>query len=171
MLQHAKGVIIAFLIAVASIFLLSFLMPSQIVIQKRVLVKESPAITYVHLKDIKEYTQWMSGLSGRKIDFPSENKLLFEGDDHQIHEFEVVVFDQSKSVEITYYQEKEKKAVLILTTSKVEGGTWINYQQIWDLGWNPITKLLALRTRDQSEEVLLDELLELKSIIENQNKI
>lgn len=169
MLQHAKGVIIAFLIAVASIFLLSFLMPSQIVIQKRILVNESPLNAYEHLKDMRGYALWMAGLKGRKIDFPSQEKLLFEGEDQQIHELEVITFDKERSVEITYYQEKEKKAVLVLAASKVEGGTWINYQQIWDLGWNPIAKLMALRTREQSEEVLLDELLELKSVIEQQN--
>ena len=170
MKQHIKGVVLAFIIALAGIFLLSFLMPSQLVLEEQILVQAGPEVCYQELEQKEGYSKWIVGLKGKKLDFSLSDQIVIEGEDGHLYRMQASWFPKKNSVEWLYFKGDEKQAVLILTVKGNEEGSWVKFQQIWDLGWNPIAKLMALRTREETEMQMSSELLELKSIIETNLK-
>lgn len=172
MKQHIKGVLIALIVAVASVFLLSLLMPSQIVLEQKVFVRAKPEKCYLELKNKQGYQEWLEGLRNQKLDLSKKNEILINSKDGNLYRMKASWFPKRNSVEWLYFKEEDKQAVLMLTVNGNQEGSWIKFQQIWDLGWNPIAKLIALRSREETERNMSNELIQLKSIIEtNQKKI
>jgi hypothetical protein len=166
MFQHTKGVIKALVVAVIAIFGLSFFMPSQIVLQKELVVNVPQEEVFSFLEDGGNIKSYFPNLEGVILEDKGYGDYIFIGHDDALYRLELRVADKAKGVELTYYKEDEKKGVFLFTTLKSENQTMLSQTQFWNLGYNPITKLLGHQTKDQSEDKLLDEMINLKETIE-----
>jgi len=166
MFQHTKGVIKALIIAVIAIFGLSFFMPSQIVLQQELVVNVSQDDVFTFLEDGNNIKSYFPNLEGITLEDKGDGDYIFIGHDDALYRLELKVSDKAKGVELTYYKEDDKKGVFVFTTVKSEDQTMLSQTQFWNLGYNPITKLLGHQTKDESEDRLLDEMIKLKEMLE-----
>ena len=72
------------------------------------------------------------------------------------------------NIQIRYLVNQQHKATFKISIQNAKDLTLVKYQQIWDLGWNPIAKLFAQKTKEKSSIEIKKDLLALKRHLENQ---
>jgi uncharacterized membrane protein len=167
MFQHAKGVLIALVTAVAGILLLSLLMSEQIVLKKDIVINAPSDSVFTYFKDPKNFPVWMNGLKGIKTEVKEDNTLIYIGRDEKMHSMVTSVADKALGIEVTYYKEESKTGVFLIQAKAQGNQTIVTQTQFWNLGVNPFTKLLANKTKDKSEQALKQDMYSLKNAIEN----
>ena len=171
-MQHVKGVLIALGIAAVVVFLLSLLIPQQMVLIQETIVNEPQDSVYSFIKEKENLQTWVTDLNGLRLEEKlTANKnyeeLTFTGHDKSHYRLEFYNSDRAKGLEIRYFKEDEKKAVFFITTKSQGAQTIVSLQQFWNLGINPFSKLIAFKSKKKSQEVLERDLTKLKKRIEN----
>ncbi len=167
MFQHVKGVLIALGIAVVLAFLLSLLIPQQLVLVEETVVNQPQDSVYAFIKDKNNLQTWVTDLNGLHLEQKSANEFIFKGRDEQLYRLEFYESDRAKGIEIRYFKAEEKKAVFVLSTKAQGNQTIVKQQQFWNLGINPFKKLLGFKSKDKSIELMERDMLRLKKRIEN----
>jgi len=166
MFQHTKGVLIATGIAIALIFGLSLIIPQQIVLQHELVVNSPQDSVFHFLENANNMKSYFPNLEGIKMEDKGEGDFVFEGHDGELYRIELRVANKAKGVELSYYKNDDKKGVFLLTTKKHNEQTLLSQTQFWNLGYNPLTKILGHQTKDESLGNLQDEMIKLKITLE-----
>jgi hypothetical protein len=166
MFQHTKGVLKALVIAIVAIFGLSLIIPQQIALQHDIVVNLSQDSVFKFLENGENMKSYFPNLKGLKIEYKGDGDFVFIGHDGDLHRLELRTANKAKGVELTYYSDDDKKGVFLLTTKKYNNQTLLMQTQFWNLGYNPLAKLLGHQTKKESQEKLEDEMIILKSILE-----
>lgn len=166
MIDHIKGVLIALGIAIVVIFALSLLMPQQIVIEDEVVINKSQDSVYLFLKEPKHVKHLFGDLEKVVLQEKESGTFVFKGGDGELYQLEVKAADQANGIEVNYFKSGEKTGVFIFKTKAFQNQTLLSQVQFWNLGLNPITKLLGHKTKDQTVLKLKDEMLNVKMILE-----
>lgn len=168
MFQHVKGVLIALGIAAVLLFLLSLLIPQQLVLVNETVVNKNQQSTYDFIKEKSNLQSWVTDLNGLLLEEKDSTTLIFKGRDEQLYRLEFYDSDRAKGIEIRYFKNEEKKAVFVLSTKSQGEQTIIKQQQYWNLGINPFKKLLGFKSKEKSLDVMSRDMTKLKKRIENQ---
>jgi len=166
MFQHTKGVLVATGIAIALIFGLSLIIPQQVVLQHEIVVNSAQDSVFQFIANAKNMKSYFPNLKGIEMEDKGDGDFVFEGHDGGLYRIELRTANKAKGVELSYYRNDNKEGVFLLTTKKHNEQTLLSQVQYWNLGYNPITKLLGHQTKDESQDNLQDEMIRLKSIIE-----
>lgn len=167
MLEHTKGVIKATLVAILIVFGLSLIIPQQIVLQHELVVNLSQDSVFSYLSDESNIRVYFPNLQGIDLEKKGEGEYVFKGHDDLLYRIELKSADRAKGVEITYFKEDEKAGVFLFTTRDQNNQTLFSQTQFWNLGYNPIMKLLGHQTKQESQDRLEDEMIAIKRIFEN----
>lgn len=166
MFEHTKGVLKALVIAIVAIFVLSLIMPQQIALQHEIVINLSQDSVFKYLENGDNIKSYFPNLKGLKIEDKGEGDYVFIGHDGELHRLELRAANKAKGVELTYFNDDDKKGVFLLTTQKYNGQTMLMQTQFWNLGYNPLARLWGHQTKKESQEKLEDEMIILKSILE-----
>lgn len=164
--DHVRGVLIALGIAIVSIFGLSLMMSSQVIVQEDVVVNQPDSTVYNFLRDEGNLRLWISELEGIELREKSGGNYQYVGANSALHDLQIYTFDKNQSVELNFFKDGEKIAVFNLICDKVGEQSLVKISQFWYIGVNPISKLMAYNMDEQLEEKLKDDLYRLKLEIE-----
>ncbi|MFT6717218.1 MAG: hypothetical protein ACJA0Q_001869 [Saprospiraceae bacterium] len=167
MFQHTKGIFKASVIAIALVFGLSLIIPQQLVLQHELVVNSSQDTVFEFLENPENMKLYFSNLQGLQMEDKGDGDFIFEGHDGELYRLEHRSASKAKGVEITYYKNEDKQGVFLLTTKKHNGQTLLLQTQFWNLGYNPLTKLMGHQTKDKNQENLQDEMIKLKELLED----
>ena len=167
MFQHVKGVLLALGIASVLLFLLSLLIPQQLVLTQEIVINQSQDSVYSYINDKKNIQNWMSDLKGLNLNVKNDHELIFKGRDEHLYRLEFLSANKAKGLEIQYFKEEEKKGVFVFYTKSQGNQTILTHQQFWNVGLNPVKKLLAFKSKKSTLEIIKKDLIQLKKTIEN----
>ena len=166
MFEHTKGVLKATAVAVIIVFGLSLFIPQQIVLQHELLVNESQDNVFKFLENPENMSDYFPNLVGIVMEDKGGGDFVFIGHDGELYRIELRTATQAKGVELTYYRNDEKQGMFLLTTKQTKSQTMLSQTQFWNLGYNPLTKLLGHQTKKESQDDLEDAMIKLKGIME-----
>ena len=165
--QHLKGVLIAITSATVLLFVISFFVGDEIRVNKSFVVNSSADSVYSFIKSPKNFNKFIEGSDAFDISFLADNKgVQYEGFDGYLHQFKYACFDKSKGLELSYYKEGEKLAIFKMKAKPKKNATIIEYEKIWKINFNPLTKILSLKADEDIEEGMKKDIFKIKRELE-----
>lgn len=164
--QHVIGTLIAAVVAFLILLAINLLMPSQMVVTKSVVMNQSMEQVMPYLSTPDSVARWYKELNGaRFIQKPNTNRYQFVGQDGEMHELVFTAEMQDGKSKMEYYSKGEKKAIFFFQAKPKEEQTVVEVRQFWNLGWNPLSKLMAKGREEETEKTLQINLLALKRLL------
>jgi uncharacterized protein YndB with AHSA1/START domain len=161
--QHIIGTLIAAVGAVLLLVLVNFAMPSQMVLNERVVIQASKEAVFPFVSNPDSMALWYDDIKGYSFSQkPGSHRYQFLGKDNQMHELKILGEKSDGKVKIEYYQADEKKAVFFFELLSNGDETIVKVEQFWNVGWNPLAKLMANGREEEMVKLLKRDLIELK---------
>lgn len=167
-MQHVKGVLVAAGIALLIVYLLSLFMASQLVLTKEIVINKNDDVVFNYVQNAENSPLWINDIKGVQLIDKGAGVYVFEGNDGGLYSFEFNIARNAKGLEISYFDGEDKEALFIIKCKSYGEQTVVQVVQYWNLGMNPFTKLLAYKTKEQSEGRLEDDLITLKNTLEEE---
>lgn len=143
--QHVKGVLIAILSATVLLFVVSFFVGDEVRVSKTYVIKAPADSVYSFISNPENFKGIIAGSDDFKISFLKKGiGVQYEGYDSKLHTFRYKTFDNQLGLELIYIREEEEEAVFRYKLNPKENGSLLEYEKVWRIGGNPVTKMLSL---------------------------
>lgn len=167
MKRHIIGIIIALVLAFGGLLFINLLMSNEIVVSEEVVINEDVELVYDFIEKPTNVTIWIKDLSDKKLEYNSESDVFsYDAGDDLSRSLKFVYSKAAKGVEIKYSENGVEKGVFIMKLVPQENQTIVKYVQHWNVGWNPIAKIMANSTQEKAALGLKKDLLALKRYLE-----
>ncbi|MBL56744.1 MAG: hypothetical protein CMP61_06120 [Flavobacteriales bacterium] len=165
--QHIKGVLVAIVSATLILFVISFFAGSEVRVNKTYVINASADSVYAFIKSPKNFKKFIEGGDAFEIDYlPDSKGVQYEGFDGNLHQFKYACFDNAKGLELSYFKEGENMALYKMKAKSKEKATLIEYEIIWRIGVNPLSKILSLAADEDIEAGMKKDIANLKKELE-----
>lgn len=165
--QHLKGVIIAIFSATILLFVISFFVGHEVRVNKSFVFQEESDSLYNFMKDPKNFKNLVSGTDEVEISFLKKGiGVQYEGFDKSLHTFKYQVFDKSLGLELLYIKEEEEQAIFKYRLNPKKSGTLLEFEKVWKISLNPLTKLLSIGVDEDIEAGMKLDMKKLKQAIQ-----
>jgi hypothetical protein len=165
--QHLKGVLIAIATATVLLFVISFFVGDEIRVNKSFVVNSSADSVYSFIKNPKNFNKIIEGSESFDISFLPDNRgIQYEGFDGNLHQFKYACFENSKGIELSYFKEGENLALFKMKAKPKKNATIIEYEKIWKISFNPLSKILSLNADEDIEVGMKKDIYNIKKELE-----
>jgi hypothetical protein len=165
MKSHVIGVIIGLSLAVIALFSINFFIAQEHTIEEEIVIDKNSNEVDLFLQNPENLSVWIKSLNENKEILQLNNNTISFKMNNEDYTLEVKSIPNN--IQIRYLENQQHKATFKITVQNAKDLTLVKYQQIWDLGWNPITKLFAQKTKNRNSIEIKKDLLALKRYLEN----
>ena len=166
MKSHIIGVIIGLTLAILALFSINFFIAQEHLIEEEIVIHKNTQEVNNFLQNPQNLSVWIKSLNENKEILQLHNNTIYFKMNNEDYTLEVKSIPNN--IQIRYLENQQHKATFKITVQNAKDLTLVKYQQIWDLGWNPIAKLFAQKTKEKSSIEIKKDLLALKRHLENQ---
>ena len=166
MKSHIIGVIIGLTLAILALFSINFFIAQEYLIEEEIVIHKNTQEVNNFLQNPQNLSIWIKSLNENKEILNQNNNIISFKMNNENYDLEVKSIPNN--IQIRYLVNQQHKATFKISIQNAKDLTLVKYQQIWDLGWNPIAKLFAQKTKEKSSIEIKKDLLALKRHLENQ---
>ena len=167
--QHIKGVLLAIVSATVLLFVISFFVGSQILVNHDIIINSDKEKVFNYVKQPQNFLNWIEGSEGINAKPTSNGKgIQYIGFNDKLHTFNFFVSENASGVEINYTKEGDLVAVFKVQVKQKSDGCIVIYEKIWNVSDNPLTKLFSLSMDEDIRVGMKKELMTLKKLIEKE---
>lgn len=164
MKSHILGVIIGLTLAVLALFSINFFIAQEYLIEEEIVINKNSNEVDSFLQNPQNYSIWIKSLNENKeILKVNTSEIAFKNNNNQ---YQLSFKSIPNTIQVRYLENQNHKATFKINIQNANQLTLVKYQQIWDLGWNPFTKIFAQKTKEQNTLVMKKDLLALKRYLE-----
>lgn len=165
--QHVKGVLIAICTATVLLFVVSFFVGDEVRVTNSYVINKNADSLFQIIKKPENFKKIIDG--SEDFDLVSIKNgigIQYEGFDSKLHTFKYKSFDKLLGLELSYFKEGEEQAVFKYKLIPKESGTVLEYEKIWKLSGNPLSKLLSIGVDEDIDEGMKKDIKKLKKSIQ-----
>lgn len=165
--QHVKGVLLAIVTATVLLFVVSFFVGSQIMVHRDIVINADKDEVFNYIKQPSNFKNWMEGAD--EIEAVVNKKgdgIQYIGFDEKLHTFDYRISETAYGAEISYERDHELTAIFKIQVKQKAEGCVVNYEKIWNVSDNPLTKIFSLSMDEDIEIGMKKELMNVKGAIE-----